>query len=257
MSVLSYLQNRASDAVLAEAEKTSINRSIETLQKRLNIYFESGVLKHFRFGSSTRDTILPRLMDEKSDIDYMVVFSEGGYNPQAYLDRLKRFVNAYYSTSEIYQSSPTIVLELNHIRFDLVPALIDAWTASYKIPKNTADWQITNPNDFNKSLEEANKRNSYLIKPTIRLAKFWNANCGYVFDSYSFEKWIKDLLFYSSTNQRDYLFNVFDNLSATSPAEQWRRDKINRAKEIIAKVREYEGKNMPFSAEGEVKKLIP
>jgi len=127
---------------------------------------------------------------------------------------------------------------------------------SYKIPKSTSEWQITNPNDFNKSLEEFNKNNAYLIKPTIRLAKFWNAKSGYVFDSYSFEKWIKGLWFFSCINQRDYLFNVFDNLSATSIEGQWRKERINRAKEIIAKVREYESMNMPFSAEAEVKKLI-
>jgi len=85
MSVLGYLQKRASDAVLSGTEKDSVNKSIATLQARLNLYFTSTVSQHFRFGSSTRDTILPRFMDEKSDIDYMVVFSEVGYNPQTYL----------------------------------------------------------------------------------------------------------------------------------------------------------------------------
>lgn len=128
MSVLSYLQKRASDGVLSGDEKTSVNTSISTLKSRLGYHFTSGLKEHFRFGSSTRDTILPRSMDEHSDIDYMVVFSEGGYAPQTYLDRLRRFVDAYYSTSEVKQSSPTIVLQLNHIKFDLVPALAELWS---------------------------------------------------------------------------------------------------------------------------------
>lgn len=257
MSVLGYLQRRASDAVLSSVENASIDRSILTLQNRLKTHFGTALSTHFRFGSSTRDTILPRNMDDHSDIDYMIVFAEGGYNPQTYLDRIKRFANGYYQSSEIYQSSPTIVLELNHIKFDLVPALWDDWSASYKIPKSATEWRTTNPNDFNKSLEETNKANSYLIKPTIRLAKFWNAQAGYVYESYGFERWIKDLMYLFCSNQRDYLFCVFDNLSSMGLDDQWRRDKLNRAKSIIAKVREYERDNMPINAEVEVKKLIP
>lgn len=254
MSVLSYLSKRASDAVLSGDEKASVTRSIDTLRVRLASYFKGDLSEHFRFGSSTRDTILPRAMDEHSDIDYMVVFKEGGFTPQTYLDRLKRFVGAYYHSSEVYQSSPTVVLELNHIKFDLVPALKGFWSG-YQIPKGAGDWQGTDPNDFNKSLEEANKAHSYLIKPTIRLAKFWNARSGYVYDSFSFEQWIKNRSYILCSNQRDYLFNVIEGLDL--PAEQWRRDKVERAKKIVAQVKEFERKDMPASAESEVKKLIP
>lgn len=258
MSVLGYLQSRASSAVLSSTENGSISTSIATLRSRLDGYFtreHDALSLHFKFGSTTRGTILPRADDARSDIDYMIVFEKGGYTPQTYLDRLRTFVEKKYSSSEIYQSSPTIVLELNHIKFDLVPAL-HRYGTTYRIPDGTASWQDTNPNDFNSTLEAANKNNSYLIKPTVRLAKIWNAANGYVFDSYVFEKWIASRLFLFCSNQRDYLFTVFDNLSPTEAA-QWRNDKISRAKQIIANVREYERKDMPASAEAEVKKLIP
>lgn len=255
MSVNSYLHQRASDAVLSETEKSSINTSISTLRSRLNSHFGANVSERFQFGSSTRGTILPRKMDEHSDIDYMIVFAESGYQPQTYLDRLRRFVDTYYSTSEMKQSSPTIILELNHIKFDLVPALKD-WSG-YKIPDRVFNWQSTNPNDFNQSLETANKNNGYLMKATIRLAKFWNVKAGYVFDSFAFEKWIIQQSYFLATNQRDYLFAVVDNLSIHSLTEQWRKDRLQRAKDILAKVREHERDNMPYSAEAELKKLIP
>lgn len=257
MSVLSYLQTRASNAVLSETEKSSINTSISTLSSRLSSYFNTtgdGLSAKFQFGSSTRGTILPRVEDSQSDIDYMIVFEKGGYNPQTYLDRIKRFVQEKYSSSELYQSHPTVVLELNHIKFDLVPAL-HQWGTTYKIPNSTTAWQETSPNGFNVTLEAANKNNSYLIKPTVRLAKIWNAASGYVFDSYLFEKRIANQSYFFCSNQRDYLFSVFENLSANE-STQWRNDKINRAKEIVAKVRQYEKDEMPYSAEAEVKKLI-
>ncbi|WP_376702535.1 nucleotidyltransferase [Mesorhizobium sp. ISC25] len=258
MTVNSYLVARASNTVLSADEKASIATSISTLSSRLDSYFTvegDGLTSHFRFGSHTRGTILPRKMDAHSDVDYMIVFEKGGLKPQTYLDRLRKFAEKKYASSELYQSSPTVVLELNHIKFDLVPALA-SWGTSYQIPKGPHEWQTTNPNDFNSALETANGNHSYLIKPTVRLVKFWNAEAGYVFDSYGLEKWIVGLGFYGCHAQKDYLFKVFDNLSANETA-QWRNDKINRAKDIVAKVRKYEADDMPVSAEFEVQKLIP
>jgi hypothetical protein len=222
----------------------------------LNFYFGTDIGNHFQFGSSTRGTILPRYMDSHSDIDYMIVFNNAIYTPQTYLNKLRQFVESRYSTSEIYQSSPTIVLELNHIKFDLVPAIKNSW-GGLQIPKGSGEWQSTDPNDFNKSLEDKNKNNNSLIKPTIRLIKYWNATNGYLYESFGLEKWIISLQFWNCSNQRDYLFVVFDNLSPHNENTQWRKDKINRAKNIIEQVREYERQNMPINAELKIKELIP
>ncbi|NQV93910.1 MAG: nucleotidyltransferase [Sphingomonadales bacterium] len=254
MTVNSYLSVRASNAILSNEEKDSINRSIATLKTRLNLHFGANLSSQFRFGSSTRGTILPRRMDSHSDIDYMIVFAEGGYTPQTYLNRLRSFVEKYYSSSDVKQSSPTIVLELNHIKFDLVPALTGSW-GDYQIPNGPNAWQTTNPNDFNSKLSEKNTGNHNLIKPTIRLMKFWNANNSYVFDSYLLEKWIVEQYYYLISNQRDYLFETFDKLQIPTDT-QWRKDRVERAKTIIKDTREFEVDGYPYLAESEVKKLI-
>ena len=256
MSVITYLEGRASAAVLSTSEETSINTSISTINSRLTSYFGTGLSEQFRFGSSTRGTILPRSMDENSDIDYMVVFSDSGYTPQTYLDRLKRFAETYYASSDIKQSSPSVVLQLNHIKFDLVPALKQQWSG-YRIPDGPNAWQDTNPNDFNATLTAKNATELYKLKPAIRLVKYWNSYNGYIYDSYSLEKYIVGLSFYGVINLRDYVFTSFDGLSLVYDQPQWRKDKLQRAKDIIAKVRQYERDDMPGSAEVEVKKLIP
>lgn len=256
MSVITYLQGRASAAVLSGDEEKSINTSISTIKTRLTSHFGTGLSEQFRFGSSTRGTILPRSMDEHSDIDYMVVFSDSNYTPQTYLDRLKKFAETYYSSSDIKQSSPSVVLQLNHIKFDLVPALKQQYSG-YKIPNGPSAWQDTNPNDFNATLIAKNTAELSMIKPTIRLVKYWNAYNGYIFDSYSLEKYIVGLSFYGVNNLREYVFTVFDNLSLSYDQPQWRKDKLVRAKEIVAKVRQQERDNMPATAEAEIKKLIP
>ena len=78
-----------------------------------------------------------------------------------------------------------------------------------------------------------------------------------MYDSYSFEKYVVGLSHHTASNIRDYLFTVFDNLTLSYDQPQWRKDKLARAKEIIAKVRQLERDEMPISAEAEIKKLIP
>lgn len=173
MSVNSYLQELDSKLVLSNNEKSSITTSINTIKDRLISYFGDDVTDEIIFGSYTRETILPRKADEESDIDLMVVFkNSNNYKPQSFLNRLKNFAEAKYSTSEIYQSSPTIVLELNHIKFELVPAY--EYYGMYYIPSNGSEWMYTNPNEINSKLVECNKNNSYKIKPVVRLLKHWN-----------------------------------------------------------------------------------
>ncbi|WP_206955953.1 SMODS domain-containing nucleotidyltransferase [Trinickia acidisoli] len=256
MSVLSFLTDTASNAVLSPIEQLSITTSINTLQTRLGLHFTNGVLKqHFRFGSSTRGTILPRSMDEQSDIDYMIVFSDNNATPQTYLNRLKAFAEKRYGTSAIYQSSPTIVLELNHIKFDLVPATM-TWLGDLAIPNGSGGWRATNPSAFNSTLEAKNKASNSLIKPTIRLFKYWNAASGSPFISFEMEQWVCGLTFWWLTNQKEYFFTVIDNLATNWSYPQWTNNEITRAKTIVANVKRYERDSMPATAEREIRRLF-
>ncbi len=256
MSVLSFLTDTASSAVLSSSEQSSITTSITTLQSRMALHFDSGAItQHFRFGSSTRGTILPRSMDEQSDIDYMVVFSDGTATPQTYLNRLKSFVEKRYGSSELIQSSPTIELELNHIKFDLVPATKN-WLGELQIPNGSGGWMTTNPNDFNATLEAKNKEHKSLIKPTIRLFKYWNATAGFPFQSFEMEKWVCGMSFWFLTNQKDYFFTVIENLSTSTSYSQRVNNEITRAKNIVANVRQHEKDEMPVTAENDIKKLF-
>lgn len=260
MSVLSYLDNLASNAILSDDEESSIKTSISTLQTRLDSYFVDELKEHFKFGSSTRGTILPRNMDSESDIDYMIVFDDNTYKPQTYLNRLKNFAEYYYSRSEIYQDNPTIVLKLNHIKFELVPALSTYTVGQYRIPDKAnsySDWIYTNPNYFNKELTEKNKNNNCKIKPMIRLVKYWNADRGHLFYSFLKEKDIVDKYYYNCSNVKDYFFYYMLSMSDSGYKYQKTADEVKRAKKIINQVKEYEKAGYPVTAENEIKKLLP
>lgn len=255
MTAQSYLYNRATNAVLSDAEKSSIVTSIATLQNRLNAYFDGTLRQHFAFGSYTRNTILPRFLDAESDVDYMVVFKEGGYAPQTYLDRLKRFAEYRYNRSEIYQSSPTLVLNLNHIRFELVPALDHA--SGYNIPDGSGDWMLTTPNTFNSTLTEKNKATNSRLKPAIRLAKIWNADREYPFASYPMERQAAGFSYSGCEDTiMSHFFRLMDKLVLPSGSAQWKVDRLTRAREIISNTRSYLKNGYDGSAETEIKKLI-
>lgn len=264
MTVNSYMRGLADSAYLRDTERDNINRSISTLQSRLNTYFFGELTEHFIFGSYTRGTILPRSMDEQSDIDYIVVFNTNNFKPQTYLDKLKRFVERYYSRSEITQSNPTIVLTLNHIKFELVPA-ISTLFYGLQIPAKRADlndWISTDPNDINQTLSDTNKANKNLIKPMIRLVKYWNAKNNYPFASFELEKMLAERSYIivslmSSGQLQDYFFDAIESLSLDWGAPQYKKDALNRAKKIVQDTKYNLEQGWVHLAEDEIKKLLP
>ena len=259
MSLNSYLSDCASNLVLSSSEKESITTSINTLESRLVSYFEDSIEEKFEFGSYTRGTILPRKVDEDSDVDYMVVFDNSNdYKPQTFLDRLKRFAQTKYSTSEIYQSSPTIVLELSNIKFELVPAYKRYGT--YYIPDGNDGWMATYPNDFNDKLTETNNNNSYKIKPLVRLIKHWNVNVNYHdLTSYKIEESIAYNMtysYYSCTSYTDYVKRAFDEIKKIT-TDTYILNRIDKALERINRAIDYENDGKPYSASEEIKKVFP
>lgn len=220
MSINSYLEELSSKLVIKETEKDKIGTSVSSIKDKLEDYFGSKIIDIIVFGSYTRGTILPRRADEESDIDIMVVFeyNSNQYKPQTYLNRLKNFAKECYSRSEIHQDSPTIVLELSHIKFELVPAYIPFSYSNgvYYIPSGPNDWIMTRPNEFNSTLTECNKNNNYIIKPIVRLIKRWNVTNNYHgMKSFEIEKKIAETMYYSRytcSNYTDYLKEAFSNI---------------------------------------------
>lgn len=263
MSVNNYLTTLSSELVLSSTENTNIRTSITTLAQRLNWYFNKGELhNHFQFGSNTRGTILPRSVDSKSDVDYMVVFKNpNGYKPETLLKYLKDFMYKYYSTSEIYKDSPTMVLELNHIKFELVPAIKDGW-GNLSIPSKTnllSDWMSTDPTGFNQKLTTANVTNNSKLKPFIRLMKYWNTNkLGHHYSSFLLENWIVNRYNYvTKSSIKEYLYDSIEGLTYNWNDSQTFKDKLDSAKEIVKNCKIYEANGYNGLALNEIKKLLP
>lgn len=261
MSVNSYLDKLSSELVLNGVEKANIKRSINGLEQRLGYYFNN-IENKFIFGSYTRGTMLPRKADSNSDVDYMIVFdNSSNFKPDTYLNHLRKFSECYYSRSEIYRSHPTVVLDLNHIKFELVPAFAAGWfSTGYKIPApstNYFDWMSTNPNGFNESLTEKNKETNFKLKPAIRLAKYWNARNGNIYSSFSIEEFMTDKNYsYGCSTVKDYFFEFALSLG-TNNLPQASQAKVNRLQKIVNECISYDKLLQTYDAELKIQSLLP
>lgn len=263
MTVSSYLDYIASCARLSKDEHDSIRNSISVISQRLVKTFQDEISDLVIFGSYRRDTILPRKMDEESDVDYMVVFKDGSLRPQSYLDKLKRFVEASYTRSEIKQSSPTIQLSLNHICFELVPATKSPLYGLY-IPNKqngTDSWMSTDPYGLNQRLEQKNKTHGNQIIPLVRIVKYWNTVNGKVFDSFELETKIIDFQFsnYSVWGYPDletYFFQFMSTLQVSWIDQQWKQQKVQRLKSMLGDIQGQKSYSQQ-SAEATLRDILP
>lgn len=213
MSINSKLVKFASqELVIARTakERDRIKRSLEHLEVTLFNYFGGDIDEIIRFGSYTRNTILPRKYDLRSDVDLMVIFNSGddAYTPRTYRKWLADFLKNNYPNSLSKKDLPSVKLELNHIMFDLVPALYETnfWGNEYLIiPNSDNDWMSTKPNDINPRLQETNKNiGNNSLRNTIRLCKYFNASSGYPFGSYGFEKEIINHWYWNSWHENTF-----------------------------------------------------
>ena len=260
MSVNTYLEGVASDLIIKGVEKESIDSSLDTFKNRINDYFskhEAVYLNEIKiFGSYQRDTNLPQSVDYGTDVDIMLVMEDDGATPQTYLDRVRRAVEAKYPTSQIKQSSPTVVLQMQHIKFEITPAISEGGV--YKIKNNQNQWMYTScATDLN-NLSTANKNNYYMIKPLIRVLKYWNTEHNYKsFSSYRIEKTIVNqyqTCKYQGYDLKSYLLTGLKSLSGLAEYN-YQKEKLDKAiynvQEAINDEKEY-----PSLAMKEIKEVI-
>lgn len=238
MSINSKLATFAQqDLVLARSapERDSINASLSHLENVLRS--KLNIIEFIRFGSYTRNTILPRKYDPRSDVDLMVVFNttNGIYSSGTYRKYLLDAVSASYPSSISKKDFPAIKLEFNHIIFDLVPAYLEEsyWgRKTFYIPDSGNGWQPTVPNDINDDLSAKNQSvGGNIIRQVIRLCKHWNASAGYPLQSYLMEKDILLHWYWSTDNTYDRFLKTLNSIAGN----------YSGVRQAIDYIRQYEG----------------
>ena len=262
MSVDAFLRTIANECYVRDTERERIDRSIAAISARLGTYFALSVESTFVFGSYARGTILPRLADPRSDIDLMVIFADGDRRPQTYLNRLGNFVRDRYSRSEVRQANPTIQLEMNHIRVELVPG-VRSYFGDLQIPakaRDYQDWIATNPTEFNHQLTQVNSQNNNHIKRLIRVLKRWNAANNYVFDSYGLEQQVvrsATVWLGGYQSLQSAFFQTVPELGLPLFTAEWRVNALRRLRETTREAQEWSRRGYPETARQSLVRIIP
>jgi predicted nucleotidyltransferase len=234
LSINSLLKNYADQLFISynDPEREKIKKSYSNLVFNLKSCFGNNISSIKQFGSFPRGTILPRTFDDNSDIDILILFNQETFSrtPEVYRNHLIDFSQKYYQTSSSKKNFPTVVLELLFIKYDLVPAYIETiflFENTY-IPDRRNEWQKTDPNGFNVTLSDVNKKYNSIVKPVIRLLKFWNAKHHYPYYSFDLEKKITEMNF-SGDNYESGFFYAIDHL------DTWffTQDKVGKAVESL------------------------
>lgn len=244
-------------------ERSAIQRSIDALEGCLNRKLAIPYHSMITFGSYTRNTILPRAFDACSDIDILVVLGEYNWreNPSVETCRqiLRDALSETYSRSTVVRDFPCVKLELNHIKFDIVPAL-KSWhgVPMFMIPANSNNWVYTEPNDINRILEAANQHwGGNKLRNLIRLCKHWNsARENKAFESYELEKAISNNV--SNLLNTKGLRDSF--LAAFLKAVDWLSLNLTNghgARNCVQKIREYQWMESEDGQRRWLKHLLP
>ena len=170
LPINNYLDAIASNLISRNDEKDAIDNSVEVFKNRIRDFFTKNNFYNLQdikvYGSYERNTNLPQLADVDTDVDIMLVMNNDGSMPQTYLNRVRSAVEAKYSRSDIKQATPTIILQMQHIKLEITPAILKA--GRYLIKRGDNGWLCTSClTDFD-NLAKANKAfSSYQIEKEI------------------------------------------------------------------------------------------
>ena len=255
MSINTYLKELASKLIVDAEEKQKIENSINYFNKKAEGSFTLNMKEMRVFGSYDRKINLSRKIDSTADVDIMIIFNNDGSTPQTYLNRVKKFVEIYYQKSDIKQDTPTILLDMNHISFEITPAIF-----SLDIPmiKKENSWMFTNCLEDKSNLNKANQNNNSMIKPIIRLVKYWNVTKNNKnISSYIIEKAIVNHFQYKDyfcNDYLDYLIKSFELIYDTLSQETYK----NKVSSVIQRLKtvKKDKEKYPYSSLMEVKTIF-
>lgn len=258
-----YLNQVAQNLQPSAEEGDRIVKSVSHINDKLTASFAENGLKEVRvFGSFGRGTLLTRKVANGSDIDVLIAFDSKKWVAQTYLTKLKNFAETHYPRSERYQDYPTISIELNHIKFELVPGYFREdsfiYSEAYFIPQkknSSVEWIKTDPDEMKKRIEKFEDENRKQLISLILLFKYWNLNNQSAYKTYMVEDWVIRHFNPDRAIEHNF-FKIIDELNLWNSAKV--HNEVNRkVKNHRSKVKLLLENDMEDYALLETKKIIP
>jgi len=204
-----YLDLLNKRLLIDSATATEIDTSVSALKEKIWGEFQSRLSDVIVFGSYDRETLVTK--DPESDVDIMIIFKTKEVQAQTYLKQLVEFGEKHYKRSEIYRDFPTVVIDMKHMKFELVPAYLDSSDKRIPAPRSKEfKWIATNPNEFKRRLQEKSVTTKGAVVSVIKIMKYLNYLNGKPFDSFLE---IERLVTNRSSSYSDIRTGYFDAMS--------------------------------------------
>ena len=104
MDIDSYLNKLAKQLYIDNSLRDVINNSVDVLKGKIWAEYRERINSVEVFGSYDRGTDLPQSIDEKSDVDILVIFKSNNVQPATLLKQLYQFADNSYSRSDVLLS---------------------------------------------------------------------------------------------------------------------------------------------------------
>ena len=159
---------------------------------------------------------------------------------------------------QLYRSSKFRVSNISEdvLSFDTSTQIDKDWFSSTTyIPDSYGNWQETNPNGFNEEITNANQKYNNIVKPIVRLLKYWNSSNGKPYASFKIETMIANMNF-SGDNYQSGFFYAIDQLS-TSGEPDYVKKKVDTLRNNKDWVVEYLNRGNEVKAKERLHKILP
>jgi len=229
MDIDSYLNKLVKQLSIDKPRRDAINNSVEVLKGKIWAEYRERISSVELFGSYDRGTELPQSIDNKSDVDILVIFKSNDFQPATLLKQLYQFADESYTRSNVLTDHPTVVIEMTKVRFEVVPAYIENsfWNGDeLKIPaprNKELKWITTEPQKLKEKLIKKNSVENQLITPLIKLVKYFNVKQGRPYDSFLIEHHAITRDYDGITTLKDYLFKFIIDLKTDDADEEQKK----------------------------------
>lgn len=189
-SLQQYTRELAYAIVPQPLERAAIENFFATVVEALMNHFRFNIERCIPIGEFARETVLRHTIDKKTSIQLMILFQNDEYyeNFSLMKQEMEQCISSSFSLSDDEMKQLRIPMKFGAIQ--LVPSIVvdsdlgsNLFISSLKHDK----WIQSNPLEFDEKINNKNNETSFLLKPIIRLLKYWNSTHGRYFSTETIE----------------------------------------------------------------------
>lgn len=194
-SLQQYTKELAYSIVPQPLERATVENFLSDVEEKVTAHFGFDFERCITFGEFARETSLRHTIDKESNVDLMILFQNDDYieNFQGMKEKVIEFIFKTFPQPE--ETSKELKIQMKYGCIQLVPAIVadvNSKSTLLRSSINNETWIESNPLLFDENINKKNEETAYLLKPVIRLLKYWNLTHGNYFSTETIELFVSN-----------------------------------------------------------------